>query len=130
MSPPAASARVMYPFPTVQIRGRVYRFRVRITRLAVKAPSGARITVTCRSRRCPARSASRMAASRNGHEAWVTFPRFLRSFPAGVTLEVRVSRNGEIGSYTRFHVRQRKLPVRADSCLDPAGVKPIACPST
>ena len=128
MTPPPASAGVMYPFPIVRIRGRDFRDRVKITQLAVKAPLGARIKVTCNSRRCPARSASRMAASKRGQAAWVTFQRFKRSLPAGVTLEVRVSRNGEIGSYTRFHVRRRKLPVRADSCLDPAGVKPIACP--
>jgi hypothetical protein len=50
-------------------------------------------------------------------------------FPAGAILEVRVSRPGTIGAYTRFHVRRRKLPVRSDSCLDARGVKPIACPS-
>ena len=74
MTPPPVSAGVMYPFPTVRIRGRDYRARVKITQLAVKAPRGARINVTCHSPRCPARSASRMAAFKHGHEAWVTFP--------------------------------------------------------
>jgi hypothetical protein len=129
MTPPPATARVMYPFPTVRISGRDLRLGVRITQLAVKAPTGAWINVTCRSRRCPARSASRVATAKRGRATWVTFRQFHRFLPAGLTLQVRVSRNREIGSYTRFHVRRRKLPVRTDSCLDPSGVKPIACPS-
>jgi PKD domain len=129
MTPPPASARIMYPFPTVRIRGRDLRSGVKITQLAVRAPTGARINVTCRSRRCPARSASRMAVSTPGRATWVTFRRFQRFLPAGLTLQVRVSRNREIGSYTRFQVRRRKLPIRTDSCLDSSGVEPIACPS-
>jgi hypothetical protein len=129
MTPPLASARVMYPFPTVRIRGSDLRSGVKITQLAVKAPAGARINVTCSSRRCPSRSVSRMAASKRRRAMWVTFRRFHRFLPAGLTLQVRVSRNSEIGSYTRFQVRRRKLPVRTDSCLDPSGVRPIACPS-
>lgn len=129
MTPPPASARVMYPFPTVRIRGRDLRRGVRLTQLAVRAPAGARINVACRSRRCPARSASRTATAKRGGATWVTFRRFHRFLPAGLTLQVRVSRNREIGSYTLFRVRRRKLPVRTDSCLDPSGVKPIACPS-
>jgi hypothetical protein len=129
MTPPPASAGVMHPFPIVRIIGTDFRFRVKIKRFAVKAPAGARIRVTCNSRRCPARSTSRMAVSKGGHEKWVRIRRFERSLPAGVSLEIRVSRDGEIGSYTRFHVRRRKLPARTDSCLAPPGIKPIACPS-
>jgi hypothetical protein len=58
----------------------------------------------------------------------VSFRKFERFLPAGVVLQIRVSKPGKIGAYTRFHVRRRKLPVRSDSCLDLAGVKPIACP--
>lgn len=129
MSQPPASVHVMYPFPIVRIIGTDSRFRVRIKRLAVEAPAGAQIRVTCGSRRCPARSASRMAVSKGGHNVWIRIRPFERSLPAGVTLEIRVSRNGEIGSYTRFHVRRRKLPVRTDSCLASPGIKPIACPT-
>jgi PKD repeat protein len=130
MAPLPESAGVLYPFPTVRISGTDFPFRVRIKRLAVKAPSGARINVTCRHAGCPVRAASRTATSAVGHATWVTLRRFQRSFPAGSVLEVRVSRPGKIGAYTRFEVRRRKFPVRRDSCLDPAGVKPIPCPSS
>jgi hypothetical protein len=58
-----------------------------------------------------------------------TFQRFERRLRAGVTLEIRISKAGEIGKYTRLVVRRGKLPQRVDVCLDPAGVKPIVCPS-
>ncbi len=128
MTPPPASAGVLYPFPMVSIRGSDFPFRVRIKRLAVKAPVGARITVTCTRARCPARAARRTAPSKAGHLAWVRFRQFERTLPAGAVLEVRVSQPGKIGAYTRFHVRRRKFPVRSDACLDPAGVRPLACP--
>jgi hypothetical protein len=47
---------------------------------------------------------------------------------AGVILEIRVSKPGQIGKYTRFAVRRGRLPVRLDTCLEPAGIKPMACP--
>jgi hypothetical protein len=47
-----------------------------------------------------------------------------------VTLEIRVSKPGEIGKYTRFRLRRGRLPERVDMCLDPAGIKPLVCPSS
>jgi PKD repeat protein len=125
MAPLSAGAGVMYPFPTVSIRGVDRRRGVRISRLAVKAPAGASIAVRCDHARCPAKAARRTAPPKS---RWVVFRRFERFLPAGAVLQVRVSKPGRIGAYTRFHVRRRKLPVRSDSCLDLAGVRPIACP--
>jgi hypothetical protein len=121
---------VLLPFPLVRIVGTVFRSRVRIRLLAVKAPVQARITVSCRGLSCPARSARRVAESRRGQLLWTRFRQFERSLSARAVLEIRVSRTGEIGAFTRFVVRRRALPLRVDSCLDPAGIKPIACPSS
>jgi PKD repeat protein len=128
MSPLPASAGVIYPFPIVSIRGVDFPRGVRISRLAVKAPPGASIRVSCRHARCPAKAARRIAPSKHGRASWVSFRPFERFLPAGAILQVRVSQRGKIGAYTRFHVRRRKLPVRSDSCLDLTGTKPIACP--
>jgi hypothetical protein len=95
----------------------------------VKAPTGATIKIACRGRGCPAHAAERRAAAARGHAVAVPFRRFERFLPAGVTLEIRVSKGASIGAYTRFAVRHRRLPLRVDSCLDPSGVRPIACPS-
>jgi hypothetical protein len=46
---------------------------------------------------------------------------------AGAILEIKISKPGQIGKYTRFVIRHGKLPTRIDGCLDAAGVKPIAC---
>lgn len=130
VKPPPPSANVMYPFPIVRIRGRDHRFRVRLTQVAVKAPPGTLISAVCRRprSRCPVRWSRRTSASTTGRLRWTRLHRLERFFPAGSILEIRVSGRGEIGSYTRFHVRRRKLPTRRDTCLDVAGSRSIACP--
>jgi hypothetical protein len=129
MTPPPPSVGIMNPFPIVRITGRTFAKRVRIRQLAVKAPAGARIRVRCHGR-CPVKPTSLPSPSRADRLKWVRVRRFERSFPAGAALEIRVSGNGEIGAFTRFAVRRRKLPVRSDSCLDAAGSRPISCPAS
>jgi hypothetical protein len=121
---------VLVPFPLVRIVGSDFRSRVRLRLLAVEAPAQSSITVSCRGRSCPARSVRRIAGSRPGRLMWTRFRVFERSLSARLTLEIRVSRAGEIGAYTRFVVRRLRLPLRVDSCLDPAGIRPIACPAS
>lgn len=121
---------VLLPFPLVRIVGTDFRSRVRLRLLAVEAPAKSRITVSCRGHGCPAKSVGRTAASRPGRLIWTRFRQFERFLSAGLTLEVRVSRGGEIGAYTRFVIRRLRLPLRVDSCLDPAGIRPIACPAS
>jgi hypothetical protein len=127
---PPASAGLMYPFPIIRISGRAFASRVKISQLAVKAPSGALITLSCTQHRCPVHFTRRKSTSKGGHLTWTRFPRFERSFPARVALQIRVSATGEIGAYTRFAIRRHRLPSRLDSCLDPSGVRAIACPVT
>jgi hypothetical protein len=125
MSPPPVG--VMHPFPIVRIAGTDFASGVKIRLLAVKAPAGARITVSCRGRRCPIKAVSRLVPL--GKAVSVRFRRFERFLRASLTLEIRISREREIGGYTRFTIRRRRLPFRVDSCLDAAGITPIACPS-
>jgi hypothetical protein len=120
---------VLLPFPNVRIVGRVLRSGVRLTVLAVRAPQQALIRVSCGGTGCPVRSLTRVSVSRAGRTAWTAVRRFERFLPAGVTLEIRVTRGTDIGAYTRFVVRRRRLPLRVDACLDPATRKPIACPA-
>jgi hypothetical protein len=124
--PPAG---VMFPFPTIRISGTIRRGGVKLTRVSVSAPARSRIHVRCRGRRCPVRVTTDVAAGlRPG--AVITKLRLLERFiPSGATLQFRVSREREIGAYTRFTVRHRGAPVRVDSCLDPAGAQPMKCPS-
>jgi hypothetical protein len=120
---------LMQPFPIVRIAGSLTADGVRVQLLSVQAPAGAKIAVRCRGRGCPSKAASRVARAKRGTGmALLEFRRFERSLHAGTVLEVRVSKPGEIGKYTRFTIRRGRAPRRVDECLDPAGVKPIACP--
>jgi hypothetical protein len=129
-----APLTLMQPFPIVRITGSETSHGVRLTTLTVQAPPGARVTVSCQGRGCPARSESRVAVSRVRNPAQgtvrISFRRFERTLRAGVILRIRVSKPGEIGKYTRFIVRRGLLPERLDTCLDPGGFKPMACPSS
>jgi hypothetical protein len=120
---------ILQPFPTVRISGRPLASGVKLNTLTVKAPPKALIKVTCRGHGCPTRAVTRVAVSSRGLAVAVAFRRFERFLPAGATLEIRVSKGASIGAYTRFSVRRRRLPLRVDSCLEPSGLRPIACPS-
>ena len=128
----SASAVLMQPFPIVRFAGSETSAGVHLRLLTVQAPVGARVTVSCRGRGCPAKSEGQIALSRkrNAGTVVVQFRRFERALRAGVVLEIRISKPGEIGKFTRFAVRRGKLPERVDMCLDAAGVSPLACPSS
>jgi hypothetical protein len=119
----------MRPFPIVRIISTYTRRGIKLKLLRVQASAGAQITVTCRGRGCPVKSLKRLAASANAGVSAYTFGRLQRPLRAGVVVEIRVSKSGQIGKYTRLTVRRSKLPQRVDQCLDSAGVKAIACPS-
>ena len=118
----AASPRMMSPAPVVRIRGRLTRSGARITLLTVRAPRGARITVRCSGRRCPARRWARTAAL-------TRVPRFQAAFPAGTRLVISVTKPRRIGKHTLIVIRRGKAPTRLDRCLMPGTRKPVKCPA-
>jgi PKD domain len=121
----------MQPFPVVRIVGTETASGVKLRLLRVQQmPARARITVRCKGRGCPIKSARRIAVSKKRGVAPVEFRRFERFLRFGITLEILISKPGEIGKYTRFAIRRGKLPERLDMCLDPAGVRPLVCPSS
>ena len=120
----------MQPFPVVRFAGSDTAAGVRLKLLTVLAPVGAKVTVRCKGHGCPAKALSRLAKSKHGGAVLMKFAPFERSLPGGVILEVRISRSGEIGKYTKFVVRRGKLPERTDLCLRPNGVAPMKCPSS
>ena len=125
------TASLMQPFPVVRIVGALTASGVKLTLLKVQQlPAGARITVRCKGRGCPIKSARRVAVSKRRGVAPVEFRGFERYLRFGITLEILVSKPGRIGEYTRFRIRRGKLPERVDLCLDPAGVRPLVCPSS
>ncbi len=124
-------ASLMEPFPVVRIAGTEIGSGVRLKLLKVQqVPAGARIEVRCKGHGCPLRFARRVTVRGRNGVTPVTFGAFERYLGSGVILEILISKSGEIGKYTRFAVRHGKLPERVDMCLDPAGIKPLVCPSS
>jgi PKD repeat protein len=125
---------LMNPFPVVRITGTITARGVRLRRFTVTAPKGAKITVRCRGKRCPRRSLVRRARAPApfAHSArLVRFRRLERRLlPAGITVQVFVTKRGVIGKYTRFRIRKGHSPTRADRCLTPGSMHPIRCPTT
>jgi hypothetical protein len=136
--PPAAGGvlqagpALLSPFPLVRLAGVVLPRSVRITVLSVRAPVGARVTLSCRGRTCPVRRSSRVIATKGRRTVQtLTFDRLRnRRLGAGTVLEVRITRAGRIGKYVRFTFAAGRAPKRSDRCLAPGARAPSACPAT
>jgi hypothetical protein len=120
----AGTLQFMTPFPVVRILGLLTPRGARIRFLSVRAPASATIRVRCRGRGCPRRQAKRGRGIRRS----VRFRRFERWLRAGTILEVRVSRSGAIGKFTRFRIRRGRPPARKDACLRPGRSRGSPCP--
>jgi PKD domain len=122
--------RELFPFPVVRLSGTIKTGGIRVRRLTVDAPAGAKTAVRCRGAGCPFRwrrySHRSAVAARVVHVSRLN-GRFLR---AGSTVQVYVTRPGAIGRYTRFKIRSNKPPERADRCLVSASRRPVRCPAT
>jgi hypothetical protein len=113
---------MMRPFPLVRIRGWLTARGAIIEALTVRGPRGLRISVRCRGRGCPRRHLARSAT--------VTRLKAFQGFlPAGVRLEIRITRPGFVGKHTLIRIRRGKPPVRRDRCLFPGSGRPRACPA-
>jgi hypothetical protein len=119
---------LMRPFPVVRITTTRAHGRVRVKLLSVQAPPGASIQVVCSGRPCPVHSQLRKLPS-GKKAAAVSFTRFQRSFPPGVSLRIRVFAPGLEGKYTVFSIRRGKLPIRSDACVSANEPRPVVCPS-
>ncbi|HEY4451746.1 MAG TPA: Ig-like domain-containing protein [Solirubrobacteraceae bacterium] len=126
-------ATLLQPFPIVRIAGSLTSSGVNIAVLTAQVPLGARVTVSCRGPGCPTGAESRLASvstkRRLPATVVIAFRHFQRALRAGVTLQIRISKPGRIGKYTRFSILHGALPQRVDTCLQPAGYKPMGCPS-
>ena len=114
------------------------RGHTRIKRLYVRAPRGARIVVRCSDRSGSRTRRGRRRAARLGCRARklsttsrgrsVRFRRLEGVFRAGTRVTVAVRRDGVIGRYTRFSLRDGRPPARIERCLEPGKRGPSRCP--
>jgi PKD repeat protein len=121
----ARAASLLTPFPVIRIRGRIFRYSAWVDILSVSAQQGATVQVRCRGRGCPRRVVTIHVRSSRRPQRVRAFERLLR---AGIVLEIRVTKAGRIGKYTRFVIRGGAAPARRDMCVGPASSRPVRCP--
>jgi hypothetical protein len=114
-------AKMIKPVPKVRVRGRLTMTGANVTSLTVRAPKGARITVTCSGPACPARRIAR--TSKLTHLS--TFEGNLR---AGTRLTITISKPGYVSKVTVLRIRRGAAPLRSDGCLYPGHRKTQRCP--
>jgi hypothetical protein len=127
------SLRLMSPFPVVRITGKVSTKGARIKRLTIRAPAGSKVVITCRGRGCPFRRTSQtlvLAGAKTPSKTIRVKKLERRLLRGGTSLKILVSRQGEIGKYTRFKIRTGKAPIRTDLCLTPGSTAPKECPTS
>lgn len=118
-----AAPTPLSPFPVVLIAGRAFPARAVVSTLLVRGPRGARVTVVCRGRSCPARRQRRRI--RGGT---IRLRRFERSLAAGTVIEIRVTSKNRIGKFTRLRILGERPPARTDLCVRPGRSRPVSCP--
>jgi hypothetical protein len=115
---------LLSPFPVVRLSGVFGRSAMRVDRLAVRAPSDAKVRLSCAGRDCPYR-----VKTVEPEKRVLRFRRLERRLRSGTVLKLFVTKPGTIGKYTRFRVRRGRAPTRKDACLLPGSSKPEPCPS-
>lgn len=122
--PPTGGARKLRPFPVVVLAGRIARGLTLVSRLTVRGPRGATVSVRCRGRGCPRGGFRRKL----GSSRRMRLKRYERIYGPRARIEIRVTAPGLIGKYTRFQMRGTRPPSRRDACLRPGSSRPSRCP--
>ncbi len=96
-----------------------------LTFLQVKSiPKGSTLTVRCKGKGCPVRKRFRKRNAKKNVTLRTFFP---KSYPAGTTIEARVSKTGSVTAIRRTIFRKAKRPISAKLCLPPGAKKPRKC---
>jgi hypothetical protein len=114
-------AKMLKPFPTVRVRGRLTASGANVTLLTVSAPRGVTITVSCRGSSCPRRTPAIAARL-------TRLTTFERRLEAGTRLTIKVSKPGYVSKVTVLTVRRGAAPTRSDRCLFPGHRRTQRCP--
>jgi hypothetical protein len=126
VSPGAQPAARITPFPVVVITGRQRGRLTRITGLVVRGPKGAKVSLTCRGKRCPVRRTSGTI----GAKRRLRLKRAQHVYRVGQVIEIRTTQANRIGKFTRIRFRKGRTPSRSDSCLLPGAKRPSTCLTT
>jgi hypothetical protein len=124
IQPEQEPLKLMKPFPSVRLQGAITTGgQTEIDLLSVRGPKGAKATVECRGASCPFERRKRKI-----RRAKVEFPDLETRLQPGVVIEVSVTQPKRIGKFTRFKIRDGKVPKREDRCVEPDRRRPVDCP--
>jgi PKD repeat protein len=116
--------RLLNPFPVIRIRGELVRRGVLVQILSVRSGPGTLVSARCKGAGCPLKAArARVRPGRHG----LRIRAFERWLPAGLLIEIRVTKPHRIGKLTRFRIRQGRPPARRDLCVGPVSGRPVNC---
>jgi hypothetical protein len=115
--------RLMSPFPVVRLAAHVTHAGAPIRALVVRGPVCSLVEVRCRGKSCPEKRASAYIGRKP-----LRFRRFERRLRAGTVRTIRVSKNVQIGKFTKVRIRSEDPPKRLDRCLRPGQKAGSACP--
>jgi hypothetical protein len=110
------------PFPVIRISGRFKGTRTTLTRVTVRTPRGTRVRIRCSGKGCSFKRKTVVAAK------LINVRALKRTYLPKATIEIRVTKSGKVGKYTKLRTRRGKAPVRSDLCLMPGKTKPARCP--
>jgi hypothetical protein len=116
-----AKAKMIKPYPTVRISGKLTKGGADVALLTVRAPRGVRITLTCKGRTCPVREVAQATSLYH-------IQQFERELRAGTRLTITITKPKHISKVTTITIRKGKGPARSDKCQLPGETKLIACP--
>jgi hypothetical protein len=109
--------------PLVRVVSHPTSTGVHLDLLTVSASKGVKIGVRCRGGGCPYKRASTTSKGKI-----VTLRKLNRSFRAGAVIDIRVTKAGYLGKFTRIKIRAGQRPSRVERCLNSTQPKPIHCP--
>jgi hypothetical protein len=116
------------PIPIVRMAGQLTSTGVKVTRLQVRSPRGATVTVRCsggRKRGCNFKSKTKHSPK----SKLLRFREIEHRLRSGAKVSVFVRKGNTVGKYTRFGIRKHRAPSRTDSCLLPGDpFEPQSCP--
>jgi hypothetical protein len=114
-------AKLMRPFPTIRVQGKLTADGARVTSMTVKAPRGVSIGVSCAGSGCKRRTFSRKSS--------VTHLSALQHvWKAGTRMTIKISMSGYVSKVTVLTIRRGAAPSRSDGCMWPGHKKTQRCP--
>jgi PKD domain len=110
----------------IDIEGRLEGRLTRVTRLLVRAPRGAAVSVRCKGKSCPKKA--KLVERKGRGRKRLRIRQLEGTWRPGTRIIVTITRSGYLGKKTTFKIRSGRSPLRRDLCLAPGARRATECP--